>query len=198
MNPTSSQDLNSVNAQLAAELAAGLLPVPDILHRYEKTPAQLKQLLKDPMFSRMVSDFAKEWNSPLTAKERIRMKSLIAVEDSLSALYAMFHNPANAPPARLEAFKQLAELADAKPKKDAAADGSRFSVTFNIPASPTAPRESVSFTVGNNEGGLGEEREELSDAAAEGRVPASHSEHRELALNFGPFSAEFEEVDENE
>ena len=132
-------DLNTAQPALAAELAVGLLPLPEILKRFDLTPAQLKALMRDPQFRQMVRQFKKDWEDASNSKERIRVKASLAVEENLLELHRLFRDIDMNPTARLEAFKQLVQLADVAPKKDAPDVGQRFSVTINIPgAAPVA------------------------------------------------------------
>lgn len=128
-------------AALAAELGANLLPLPEVMRRFEIDPPTLKKLLADPQFRHMVKDFKRDWNSPMSAKDRIKLKSLLMVEDGLIELHKIFHNMDLNPAARMDAFKQMTELADAKPKKDALPEGSKFNLTLNLGPHATEPFE---------------------------------------------------------
>jgi hypothetical protein len=132
MNLAHLNTLDTPHAALAAELATKLLPLPEIIKRYDLTPAQLKDLLRDQQFRHMVNEFRREWHSPLSARERVRLKSSLAVEDGLIELYRIFKDLDYTPSARLDAFKQLVGLADMQPKKDAVESGPSFSLTLNL------------------------------------------------------------------
>ncbi len=126
--------IDDMQPKLAAELAAGLLPVADILKRFDLTKTQLKILLHNAVFVAMVKDMREQWEGASNAKERIRVKAALAVEEGLQDLYNIYINPELNLTARLDAYKQLVVLADAAPKKDAPdALGPQFSVVFNIP-----------------------------------------------------------------
>jgi hypothetical protein len=139
--PRTSQDADP-QAALAAELAAKLLPVEEILERYSKTPAQLKQLMADKQFRHMVAEFRREWNSPLSARDRVKVKSALAVEDGILELNRLFYDPDVTPNVRLDAYKQLVQLADMQPKRDDAGPATGgFSISINIPQPEGAPRQ---------------------------------------------------------
>jgi hypothetical protein len=122
------------HAALAAELGARILPLPDILKRYNISAAELKVLLKDEQFRHMVADFRREWHSPMSARDRVRVKAALAVEDGLIDLHQLFLDPEITPSARLDAYKQLVQLADMQPKRDDVGGPSAgFSITINIP-----------------------------------------------------------------
>lgn len=115
------------------ELAIQILPVPDILARFDLTAAQLKQMLKDAGFRNMIKQFRADWEAADNVRERVRIKSGVALEDSLSQLYGIAHDPDTTPASRIDAIKQLAALADAVPRKDSGETASKFSVVINLP-----------------------------------------------------------------
>jgi predicted transcriptional regulator len=115
------------------EIAVQLRPVPEILKQYDLSRKDLVRKLKDPMFRDMVRQAKSLWNSDLSVKERIRLKSQILVEDSILEIFSMVHNRDNAIPARLDAFKQLARVAEVdSPDRSNADTGSRFTVSINL------------------------------------------------------------------
>ena len=127
-------------AALAAELGAELLPTTEILKRFDLTEDALKHLLRnDAQFRMMIKDFKREWNSPMSAKDRIKLKALLMVEDNLISLHTMFNNINTNPTARMDAFKQMVTLADAAPKKDVLGDGPKFNLTLNLGAHACEP-----------------------------------------------------------
>lgn len=127
-------------AALAAELGAKLLPTEEVLKRFGLTALDLKQLLQDPQFRHMVTDFRREWNSPMSAKDRIKLKALLMVEDNLLTLHQLFNNDLTNPTARLAAYDQMVKLADAAPKRESAAGGgSQFHLTLNLGSHAAEP-----------------------------------------------------------
>ncbi len=126
--------MDDMRPRLAAELAAGLLPIGDILTRFDLTKQQLGKLLADPGFRRAIVDYREQWRDAGNARERIRVKAALAVEEGLIELYNMYINPELNPSARLDAYKQLVTLSATAPVKDVPENsGPQFSVTFNIP-----------------------------------------------------------------
>jgi len=134
--PASIADFEAItdkDSRLAVELALGISPIRDILRRYGLSADSLKDKLRDPMFKGMVSHAKEVWSSDLSAKERIRLKAQILTEDSLLAIYSEVHQTDNALPARLDAFKQLATIADvSRPAVAKGEGGSRFTVNINL------------------------------------------------------------------
>lgn len=122
----------SDHASLAAELATKLLPVPEVMARHGLDAAEMQRLLADPQFKNMISEFRRDWEAPMSARERVRLKSALAVEDGLVTLYAIFKDIDLTPTARIDAFKQLVGLAEMGPKKDGAESGPAFNLTLNL------------------------------------------------------------------
>lgn len=150
--------VNDFDARLAVELAIQLVPVQDLLKRYELTKQELQVKLKDAGFRRQVRDAKRVWNSDLSVKERIRLKSQVLIEDSILAVYNILHDNDTAPQSRLEAFKQLARVADVdQPEKQGADAGSRFSITLQFGDPSQRPLaiegKSVPVTVSDAEDG---------------------------------------------
>jgi len=109
----------------------------DILAQFSLSPDDLRTMLKDPGFRAMIKEYKQEWLSASNAKERVRLKSMLATEEGLETLWAIFQDMDIAPQARLDAYKQLTNLADAQPKKDSSAEGTKF--TLNIQLADHAP-----------------------------------------------------------
>ena len=146
---------DKVKAQLAYELAANLMPASEVFKRFGINKGQAKLLLANPQFKTLYAEAKVIWNSSDSAKERLRAKATLMVEDGLLELWQMFHDNDIAPPSRLDAFKQIALVANVTPKGgEAAGDtGPKFSLTINIPRSPD--HEAKTVTIDAN--ALGEE-----------------------------------------
>jgi len=134
--PQTVADFNAMSdkdSRLAVELAVKLRPPAEILNAYSLTRADLVSKFKDPMFRDMVRQAKTLWNSDLSVKERIRLKSQVLVEDSLLSIFSIVHNADNAIPAKLDAFKQLARVAEVDaPDRSKGDTGSRFTVSINL------------------------------------------------------------------
>lgn len=133
-------------AALAAELATKLLPLAEILKRYGLTKDELKNKLADPQFKHMVTEFRREWHSPLSSRDRVKAKAALAVEDGLLELHRVFYDPDTNASVRLDAYKQLVQLADMQPKKEeSGSTGGGFSVTINIPQANASETKTVTL-----------------------------------------------------
>lgn len=125
--------VSDTDSRLAIEIAVQLRPINEILVAYSTTRSELAAKLKDPMFRDMVKQAKSIWSSDLSIKERIRLKSQILVEDSLLSIFSIIHGPDNAIPAKLDAFKQLARVAEVDSPERAKGDiGTRFTVQINL------------------------------------------------------------------
>lgn len=134
--PATVADFNAVSdtdSRLAVEIAIQIRPVAEILGVYNLSRKDLVRKLKDPMFRDMVKQAKSIWSSDLSVKERIRLKSQVLVEDSILEIFSILHNRDNAIPARLDAFKQLARVAEVdQPERGKGDTGSRFTVSINL------------------------------------------------------------------
>jgi len=136
--PATVGEFNAVSdndSRLAIELAVQLRPVNELLIAYSTTRSELAVKLKDKMFRDMVKQAKRLWASDLSIKERIRLKSQVLVEDSLLSIFSIVHNADNAIPAKLDAFKQLARVAEVDaPERSKGDSGTRFTVEINLGA----------------------------------------------------------------
>ena len=125
--------LSDQDSRLAVEIAVQIRPIAEILNNYNLSRSDLVRKLKDPMFRDMVKQAKSLWSSDLSVKERIRLKSQVLVEDSLLSIFSIVHNADNAIPAKLDAFKQLARVAEVDaPDRGKGDTGSRFTVSINL------------------------------------------------------------------
>jgi hypothetical protein len=125
--------INDVDSQLAVELASEISELKDILTRHGITRAQLRTKLQDPRFQHMFHEARRVWNSDLSVRDRIKIKSAVLVEDSLINLYKIFNDADAAIPARLDAFKSMAKVADVfETTKNNVPVGDRVSININL------------------------------------------------------------------
>lgn len=125
--------LSDSDSRLAVEIAVQIRPIAEILNTYHISRKEMVRKLKDPMFRDMVKQAKELWSSDLSVKERIRLKSQVLVEDSLLAVFSIVHAADNAIPAKLDAFKQLARVAEVdSPDRRSGDTGSRFTVSINL------------------------------------------------------------------
>ncbi len=131
---TAMSAINSVDSRIAFELAADLCEPEDICERYSIEKADLAAKLQNPVFIQMFKEFKAIWKSDLSVKERIRIKSMTLVEDSLLDIHGIVTDDSRSTSARLDAFKSLAKVATVDaPDKEAADVGQRIAINISIP-----------------------------------------------------------------
>lgn len=127
-----SLDLSSLNAHIAAELAAGLSDGASIRERYEISDEQWKTLTKSPVFRSMLADAVRKFRGDLNAGARIQMKADIVLEDSIPAYDTMIHSNEVPAQARIDAGKLLAQLAGRTAKAEGGGQVAGGGFTLNI------------------------------------------------------------------
>lgn len=129
-----SLDLSSLNAHIAAELAAGLSDAASVRERYGISDIQWDTLKKSPVFRKMLAEAVQTMRGDLNAGVRIQKKADIVIEDAIPAYDAMIHNSDIPAQARIDAGKLLAQLAgrNAKAGEGAPASGSGFTLNINL------------------------------------------------------------------
>lgn len=140
--------LDKVSSQLALELVAGLQDTEQILERYDLTTQQFAKVAATPRFRTLYREAKELWQSDANAQERIRAKALSLVEENLLTLFKISNDIDENTGQRLEATKQLTDIAGAKPQKTGeVAQGSRFSVTINLGDADDPPALAVDAKV---------------------------------------------------
>lgn len=127
-----SLDLSSLNAHIAAELAAGLSTAADIRERYGINDKQWKTLAASPVFRSMLAEAVRELRGDLNAGARIQKKADIVLEDAIPAYDTMIHNDNIPAQARIDAGKLLAQIAGRTQKATEGGGGGGGGFTLNI------------------------------------------------------------------
>lgn len=118
---------------LARELAMNIHEIPDILTRLNITPTQWEDIQKDPRFQGYLRDAIVTWQSALNAPERIKVKSLAAIEDWLLAAYGDLHDDKNNLRDKTELAKLISRLAGVGEKApNELPAGEKISITINM------------------------------------------------------------------
>lgn len=124
-----------VPQQLLLELAVGLDSFDDVCARYEYTPEMTAQLRRDPGVNARVARLAQELkNDGVT----FRVRSAHAAEDLVGVIWAEAKRTDTPLATKLAAAQFLARMGDLEPKPSAAPPGSRFSITIELPTSPSS------------------------------------------------------------
>ena len=125
------------DARLALELVSGLSNVKDVLARYGMTEEELRTLLATPGFQALLKETRGAWQSDLNAKERVKLKAALLVEDSLMSIFRVVGDKNASMTARLDAFKSLAKIASVdEPEKKEGGGAGRFVLNINVPGGP--------------------------------------------------------------
>lgn len=152
--------INDHDSQLAAELAFEISPIEDVMKRHGLSKSDMMLKLGNETFRQMVKEAKRIWRSDLSVKERIRLKSMVLVEDSILELYSMFHDRDMAAPARLDAFKSLAKVATVDtPDRDGTTVGEKVTINISIPGIEKPVAITAQTLVEHDE------REEITDGA---------------------------------
>lgn len=125
--------MNRLSPRLVAELAANLEPKEAILDRYSIDRAEWDTLRTNPVFIEMLKEAVSDWQHASNADKRVKVKSSIAVEESIATLHGMIRDTDIPPSSRVESFKQLMRLGKLDtPETDTPAAGNGFSITINL------------------------------------------------------------------
>lgn len=128
-----SLDLSSLNAHIAAELAAGLSDAAAVRERYGISLEQWEVLKRSPVFRRMLAEAVQTLRGDMNAGNRIQKKADIVLEDAIPAYDSMIHNHDVPAQARIDAGKLLAQLAGRTAKTgEGAPAGGGFTLNINL------------------------------------------------------------------
>jgi hypothetical protein len=129
---TVSVDPSRITTALAYDLASNLMGPEDLMAKYELSPDEFKIIVSSTEFRQLYREAKVAWESD--PKARVEAKAQAAVEDGLLPVHAILHSGDYPPAARLEAFKQLKEVARLGGSRKADdMGGGRVSITINVP-----------------------------------------------------------------
>ena len=128
----SSVPSEKITYTLAAELAAKLYSVPEIMERFGLNKNQLTRIVTDPHFKEVYAEAKALWNGSDNLRERIRKKAGLLLEDSILPLYSIIHNTELAPAARIDAFSKLVNIADMNATKGGGEGGNSGGEGFKL------------------------------------------------------------------
>ena len=126
--------LNDLSPTIAAELAAQLSSPDTIRKRYCLTTEQWKKLTKSPVFREMVKEQLRNFRGDMAAGKRITVKAEILLEDAMPELYHIAKDSKVPSAERVNAIKQLGELAGRGKQGNlpAGSGGGGFVLNINI------------------------------------------------------------------
>jgi hypothetical protein len=134
--PWADSALQAAGPRLAYELAANLRPHSEILSGFGLSQEQFDQVVRSPWFVSMLDEARAKWATEMGALERVRLKSMVALEDSMSIPYLIAHDPEQPGSTRLEAMKTMERLAGVVPVAPSGAGageaGPKFSIVIDL------------------------------------------------------------------
>jgi hypothetical protein len=129
-------DLNETSmAQLASEMAMNIRNYKAIFKDFGITEEDYYEISKHPFFIRAKEQFALEWNSTMSAADRVRLISASYAEQALPVMGRRMMDPTEPLDRALNTFKQMcanAGIGNDKAAPQNAAD--RFVITINLGA----------------------------------------------------------------
>lgn len=114
---TASLTLQDLSPMVAAELAAGLSTPKDLRERYGISLAQWKLLSQNVVFRHMLAEAVTRFRGDLNAGARITLKAETLLEDVMTQLYHLAKKDTTPASERINAVKELANLAGRNVKK---------------------------------------------------------------------------------
>lgn len=106
-----SQISSEMSAALAVDLASEVWPENVVFKNHGIDPIHGGHLLQQEWFRKMVDEAKREWSSITSAKQRIKLKTQIAVEQSIGDLFSIVTDANTPAAARVAAFKELKDVA---------------------------------------------------------------------------------------
>lgn len=118
---------------LAREIAMDIHDLPDILKRLNITQDQWADIQRTKRFQGYLEDAVVTWQSALNGPERIKVKSLAAIEDWLATAYGYLHDDKLPLRDKTELAKLVSRLAGVGEKApNELPVGEKISITINM------------------------------------------------------------------
>jgi hypothetical protein len=124
--------------RLAREIAMDIRGIDEILEIQGVSKDNFEKIRATKEFERVLQNEVEAWNSATNTAERVRLKSLSFVEESLADFYSDAVNKNESLSARTEVLKTVARFAGIGGSGvDGAINGEKFFVTINLGADKT-------------------------------------------------------------
>ena len=133
-------ELTPVNSEvlllsLAREIAQDILPIETILSNHKIDRNQFETIAKLPRFQALLSDAITAWTAAQNTGERVKLKTLSSIEESLPQLHADLNDQRHGLNHRVELLKAMARIAGLSERSvDTGGAGERVSITINMGA----------------------------------------------------------------
>ncbi len=116
MSAAGQMAIDEFSATLAFDLAAELHEPQDVFAKHGMSIQEGVDLLNQPWFQNMVRQAKQDWNTITNAKERIKAKASLALEESIVTMYGMIEDKNIPAAARVAAFKELKDVSGVAPR----------------------------------------------------------------------------------
>lgn len=124
--------------RLAREIAMDIRGIDEILEIQGVSKDNFAKIRATKEFEKVLQNEIEAWNSAVNTAERVRLKSLSFVEESLADFYADAVNKNESLSARTEVLKTVARFAGIGGSNvDGAINGEKFLVTINLGSDKT-------------------------------------------------------------
>jgi hypothetical protein len=124
--------------RLAREIAMNIRGIDEILEVQGISKDIFAKIKSTKEFEKVLQNEVEAWNSATNTAERVRLKSLSFVEESLADFYADAVNKNESLSARTEVLKTVARFAGIGASNvDGAINGEKFLVTINLGSDKT-------------------------------------------------------------
>jgi len=120
--------------KLAREIAMDIRELPAILESHRVTDAEWEKISTNTRFQEYLSTCTQEWESATNTQERVKLKSLAFIEESLPEFYTRAHDPQENLSAKTEVLKTVARFAGVGVNVEGVTTGDRLTVTINLGA----------------------------------------------------------------
>lgn len=120
--------------ELVRDISVGLHELPAILKAHKVTDEEWAVLEQNPRFKQLVREGLETWNSSLSTRERIKVKSEAILEMSLESLYGALIDPNMPLSGRVELFKAVSKNIGLGIEANGPDAGSRIQININLGA----------------------------------------------------------------
>lgn len=176
-------------AKLAREMGMAVRDYKDIFKDFDITEEDYYQIEKNEFYQRAKTQFALEWNSSLSATERVKVISAAYLEQVLPVIGAKALNAEEKLPDATEVAKFFARNAGVGvDKPDAKSAAERFVITINLGADtegkPLIEKYDKSIAIDANDVGIPDQKPKklVKQKVENGKI--DHESPQEPPINF--------------
>lgn len=123
--------------KLAREIAMDIRPIEEILKIHEVSDEDWGRIQNNANFQTLLRTEVEAWNAATNAAERVRLKSLYFVEESLPEFFARAHDRREPLNSKVEVLKTVAKLGGVGGTAETGVQGEKLMVTINLGSDQT-------------------------------------------------------------